>query len=325
MCNWRIGQCLYVVPVRIFTKTNLACLASSWQYRKITQFSCRNWTSTTPARGRKAADRTCRPKIIVCLFLPWNMWKLQFSSCAHADLEGQNHEIFHPSTLREPLIGESCGKASPLTERVGEGFAPVKTYRCTCHLSFNPASKGCLRFDYPKETTTWNLETNSKQCWEHLVSTVTMVFSYIYIIQVCLYHVYIYILYKYAYIMCMYIYIHIIQTRVGTLSSRILFHTRVKVYQSSQLLMPSTCHPLRPWSRLETPKPIQVCSKELKLLCLGPWKRTKMGSTKQGRLRAAMVIEWWIIMNVQIDSAMLHWRCGLTIDICNRYMHTKNK
>ena len=210
MCNWRIGQCLYVVPVRIFTKTNLACLASSWQYRKITQFSCRNWTSTTPARGRKAADRTCRPKIIVCLFLPWNMWKLQFSSCAHADLEGQNHEIFHPSTLREPLIGESCGKASPLTERVGEGFAPVKTYRCTCHLSFNPASKGCLRFDYPKETTTWNLETNSKQCWEHLVSTVTMVFSYIYILYKYACIMCIYILYKYAYIMCMYIYIYIL-------------------------------------------------------------------------------------------------------------------
>lgn len=246
---------------------------------------------------------------IVCLFLIWNMWKLQGSSCAHADLEGQNREIFHPSTLREPLIGESCGKASPLTERVGEGFAPMKTYRCTCHLSFNPASKGCLRFDYLKETTTLNLETNSKQCWEHLVSTVTMVFIdiYIYIIQV--------------HISC--IYIHIIQTRVGTLSSRILFHTRVKVYQSSQPLMPSTCHPLRPWSRLETPKPIQVCSKELKLLCLGPWKRTKMGSTKQGRLRAAMVIEWWIIMNVQNDSATLHSRCGLTIDICNRYMHTK--
>lgn len=251
---------------------------------------------------------------IVCLFLIWNMWKLQGSSCAHADLEGQNREIFHPSTLREPLIGESCGKASPLTERVGEGFAPMKTYRCTCHLSFNPASKGCLRFDYLKETTTLNLETNSKQCWEHLVSTVTMVFIdiYIYILYKCIYHVY--------------IYIHIIQTRVGTLSSRILFHTRVKVYQSSQPLMPSTCHPLRPWSRLETPKPIQVCSKELKLLCLGPWKRTKMGSTKQGRLRAAMVIEWWIIMNVQDYSAMLHSRCGLTIyaiDTCiqRNYKH----
>lgn len=134
---------------------------------------------------------------IVCLFLIWNMWKLQGSSCAHADLEGQNREIFHPSTLREPLIGESCGKASPLTERVGEGFAPMKTYRCTCHLSFNPASKGCLRFDYLKETTTLNLETNSKQCWEHLVSTVTMVFIdiYIYIIQVHISCIYIYTYY----------------------------------------------------------------------------------------------------------------------------------
>lgn len=137
---------------------------------------------------------------IVCLFLIWNMWKLQGSSCAHADLEGQNREIFHPSTLREPLIGESCGKASPLTERVGEGFAPMKTYRCTCHLSFNPASKGCLRFDYLKETTTLNLETNSKQCWEHLVSTVTMVFIDIYIYYTSAYimYIYIYILYKHG-------------------------------------------------------------------------------------------------------------------------------
>ena len=91
----------------------------------------------------------------------------------------------------------------------------MKTYRCACHLSFNPASKGCLRFDYPNETTTLNLETNSKQCWQHPVSTVpvTRVFKdrFLYI-HICIYHVY----------------IHIIQTRVGTLSSRILFHTSVK-------------------------------------------------------------------------------------------------
>ena len=71
--------------------------------------------------------------------------------------------------------------------------------------------------------------------------------------------------------------------------------------------MPSTCHPLRPRSPPETPKPIQVCSKGLKLRCLGPWKRTKMWSTKQGRLRAAMLIEWWMIIIVQNDSAMFYW------------------